>query len=161
MKKTFKKNKTELQKYWKNYIFQSVIATFSIFIVLLILRFSNAIVIASIGATVFVIFAMPGSITARPRSVIGGHLTGLIVGSLIFIIPFSSFYIGMLLLAASVGLSMFIMVMTDCEHPPACGTALGVAMLGFSWKVALTIIISSIILSIIHTVCKKIIRDLV
>jgi len=161
MKKTFKKNKTELQKYWKNYIFQSVIATFSIFIILLILRFSNAIVIASIGATVFVIFAMPGSITARPRSVIGGHLIGLIVGSLIFIIPFSTFYVEMLLLAASVGLAMFIMVMTDCEHPPACGTALGVAMLGFSWKVALTIIIASIILSTIHTVCKQIIRDLV
>jgi CBS-domain-containing membrane protein len=161
MKKIFQKNKTELQKYWKNYIFQSVIATISIFFVLVVLKFSNAIVIASIGATVFIIFAMPGSISARPRSVIGGHLIGLIVGSLIFIIPFSTFYTEMLLLAASVGLAMFIMVVTDCEHPPACGTALGVAMLGFSLKVALTIIISSIILSIIHTVCKKIILDLV
>ena len=161
MKKTFKKNKTELQKYWKNYIFQSVIATFSIFIILLILRFTNAIVIASMGATVFVIVAMPNSISARPRSVIGGHLTGLVVGSLISFISASYFYVDMLLLAASVGLSMFIMVMIDCEHPPACGTALGIALIGFSWKIAFAVVIFSILLAIIHVAFKNIIRDLV
>ena len=145
----------------KNYLFQSLFATVSVFLILIILKFSNAIVIASIGATVFIVFAMPNSVSARPRSIIGGHLTGLLVGSLISLIPFSSFYIEMLILAASVGISMFIMVMIDCEHPPACGTALGIALIGFSWEIAFAVVIFSILLAAIHDIFKNVIRDLV
>ncbi len=146
---------------WTYYIFQSIIATFSIFVVLLILRFSNAIVIASIGATVFIIFGMPNSVSARPRNVIGGHLTGLIFGSIFSFIPYSSHYEEMFLLALAVGFSMFVMVVMDTEHPPACGTALGIALLGFSWKVVITLLGSVILLSVIHVVFKKHIRDLI
>ncbi|MBN2017565.1 MAG: HPP family protein [Candidatus Cloacimonetes bacterium] len=161
MRKTFRKNKTELAQHWKNYLFQSLFATVSVFLILIILKFSNAIVIASIGATVFIVFAMPNSVSARPRSIIGGHLTGLLVGSLISLIPFSSFYIEILILAASVGISMFIMVMIDCEHPPACGTALGIALIGFSWEIAFAVVIFSILLAAIHDIFKNVIRDLV
>gem|GEM_PF-3680825 len=62
MKEKFHKFKAS----WFYYVFQSLIATHSIFIVLLILKFSNAIVIASIGATAFIVFAMPNSLTALP-----------------------------------------------------------------------------------------------
>ena len=37
----------------------------------------HAVVIASIGATAFIVFTMPRNITAKPRRVIGGHLAGL------------------------------------------------------------------------------------
>jgi hypothetical protein len=53
------------------------------------------------------------------------------------------------------------MVVIDTEHPPAAGTALGVAMTGISPDVFVTIIIISIvILSLIHHFFKPYLRDL-
>ena len=68
----------EFRRYWKHYVFQCLLATFVVFIVLLALSLKNAVIISSIGATAFIIFAMPKMVTANPRNVIGGHATGLI-----------------------------------------------------------------------------------
>ncbi|RLG73997.1 MAG: HPP family protein, partial [Thermoprotei archaeon] len=54
---------------WKNYVLQSLLATISIFIVLLFLSLQHAVVIASIGATTFIIFTMPNSIAAKSKNV--------------------------------------------------------------------------------------------
>jgi CBS-domain-containing membrane protein len=67
---------------WKNYFYQSFLATVVVFIVLLLLNMEHAVVIASIGATAFIVFTMPRNITTAPRRVIGGHLIGLFSGSL-------------------------------------------------------------------------------
>ena len=39
-----------------------------------------------------------------------------------------------LMAAASVGSGIFIMVVTDAEHPPAAGTTLGLVVHGWSWS---------------------------
>jgi len=67
----------EFKRLWKNYLYQSFLATIVVFIVLLLLNMEHAVVIASIGATAFIVFTMPRNITAAPRRVIGGHLIGL------------------------------------------------------------------------------------
>ena len=61
----------------------------------------------------------------------------------------------------SVGLAMFIMVVTDTEHPPAGATALGVSIHGFNIGVVITTLGSVIILSLIHHYFKRYLRDLV
>ena len=66
---------------WKSYVIQSSFAALSVFIIILILKMEHAVVIASIGATAFIVFAMPNNITAKPKKIIGGHLVGLITGS--------------------------------------------------------------------------------
>lgn len=68
----------KFRRYWKHYVFQCLLATFVVFIVLLALSLKNAVIISSIGATAFIIFAMPKMMTANPRNVIGGQATGLI-----------------------------------------------------------------------------------
>jgi hypothetical protein len=60
-----------------------------------------------------------------------------------------------------VGLTMFAMVATDTEHPPACGTALGVAISGWSLSVTLTILVSAIILAAAHVALARFLKDLV
>ena len=70
--------RAEFRKLWKNYLYQSCFATVVIFIILLLLSLEHAVVIASIGATAFIIFTMPRSVTAKPRRVIGGHTAGFI-----------------------------------------------------------------------------------
>ena len=151
----------ELRLYWKNYVLQSLAASASIFIVFLILTTEDAVIIASIGATAFIIFAMPESITAKPRNVIGGHITGIIVGALTALIPHQQTLTAVAVYSIAVGISMFIMVVIDTEHPPAAGTALGIAISGFSLSVTATLVLSALALSLIHHFFRRHLRDLV
>jgi len=152
---------SEFFNYWKNYVIQSILAIAAIFIVLLVLSLEHAVVIASIGSSVFVVFAMPNSVSSRPRSLIGGQLIGLLVGSIFGFFTLGSEISQMFAYSFAVGTSIFLMVVLDMEHPPAAGTALGVAITGYSNEAALALITSSILLSLIHQLFKPYLRDLV
>ena len=160
MKKSIKKIDREFRQHWKNYVLQSILATFSVFIVLYFLSLQHAVIIASIGATAFIIFAMPDSITAQPRNVIGGQLVGLFFGFLFSLVPPATMLSSMIVYSLAVGASILTMVIIDMEHPPAAGTALGVALTGITWEVFVAIVVSIILLSIIHVLFKPYIRDL-
>lgn len=146
---------------WKNYVYQSLFAALALFVVMLVLKMGQAVVIASIGATAFIIFAMPNSEAANPRRVIGGHIVGFISGTIFSVIVFDPFFFTALIYSLAVAVALFTMVITDTEHPPAAGTALGIAITGFSWDAAMAVIISVLILSLIHHFAKPYIKDLV
>jgi len=150
----------EFGRLWKNYLYQSFLATVVVFIVLLLLNMEHAVVIASIGATAFIVFTMPRNITAAPRRVIGGHLIGLFSGSLCALIPQPSVLTSIIVYSLAVGIAIFLMVALDAEHPPAGGTALGVAITGFSPSVVIAVLTSSIMLSLAHRFSKRFLRDL-
>ena len=162
MKNTIQKTLKKFVKYWKNYIFQSLLATFAVFLALLLLNIQKRpIIVASIGATAFIVFAMPKDVTAKSRNVIGGHLIGLISGSVCALIPHSIILPSILVYSLAVGIAIFVMVVVDAEHPPAAGTALGVVITGFSLSASIGVITSAIILSLIHHFAKSHLRDLV
>jgi CBS-domain-containing membrane protein len=56
---------------------------------------------------------------------------------------------------------MFIMVVVDVEHPPACGTALGIVVDGFSSELALAVVLSSLLLAAAHYFFKPYMKNLV
>ncbi len=145
---------------WLNYIYQSLLATAVVFVILLLLNLEHVVVIASIGATAFIIFTMPRNVTAAPRRVIGGHIIGFICGSAFAFIPHSTILTAVSVYSLAVGTSVFLMVALDAEHPPAGGTALGVAITGFSVSVMVAVLSSSIMLSLAHRFCKKYLKDL-
>lgn len=138
------------QANWKHYSFQSFLATLVLFIILIMLKLQNAVITASIGATAFIVFAMPDSITAGPRNVIGGHALGLFFGALCALIPHALWIQAALVYSLAVGLSILTMVVLDMEHPPAAGTALGIAISGATWPVAGALVFSILFLSLIH-----------
>ena len=160
MKKSFKKIDREFRQHWKNYVLQSILATIAVFIVLYFLSLQHAVIIASLGATAFIIFAMPDSITAQPRNVIGGQLVGLFFGFLFSLVPHSAALSAIIVYSCAVGASIFTMVVIDTEHPPAAGTALGVAITGITLEVFVAVVISVVLLSVIHVLFKPHIRDL-
>ena len=145
---------------WLNYIYQSLLATVVIFIILLLLNLEHVVVIASIGATAFIVFTMPRNITAAPRRVIGGHIVGFICGSAFAFIPHPTALTAIIIYSLAVGTAVFLMVALDVEHPPAGGTALGVAITGFSVSVMVAVLTSSIVLSLAHRFFKKYLKDL-
>ncbi|HAJ33778.1 MAG TPA: HPP family protein [Candidatus Atribacteria bacterium] len=149
----------KLKKYFPHYIVQSLLATITLTIILYFENiFTNTAVVASLGATTFIIFAMPKYTTARPRSVVGGHIIGIIVGIFCFyyyshIQNENNYFLSheilkILIPAISVGLSIFFMVITNTEHPPAAGTALGITIQGWSYSTILVILITIFLLSL-------------
>jgi len=154
----------EFKTFWKYYVFQSILATFAIFIVILLLQMQHVVVIASIGATAFLVFALPKSDLAQPINILGGYLVRLGCGYLCFLIPqpelFNTIAVPSFIYALAVGLSIFIMVVIDTEHPPAAGVALAVAINGLSLDATGAIIISAVVLSLIHICFKRYLRNL-
>ena len=150
----------EFPMLWKNYLYQSFLATIVVFIILVLLTVEHAVVIASIGASAFIVFTMPRNITAKPRRVIGGHLVGLLSGSLCALIPHNLPLTYIIVLSLAVGISIFLMVAIDVEHPPASGTGLGVAITGFSPGVMIAVITSSLVLSLAHHFSKRFLKNL-
>jgi len=80
-----RKTINEFRLFWKNYLFQSVLAVFALALAMLILNIGKRpVLIASVGATAFIAFAMPGKLAAKPKSIIGGHLIGFLSGAIFF-----------------------------------------------------------------------------
>ena len=154
----------EFRSYWKYFVFQSLLAALSVYLVLVILNPDEAVIIASLGATAFVVFALPEKVTAQPRNVIGGHIVGLLCGFLgawlLQMLPVHYNPVENAVYAFSVGLSIFIMVISDTEHPPAAGTALGVVTKGFSVHVIVGVLLFAVLFSIIRWLLRNRLRDL-
>ncbi|WP_233248500.1 HPP family protein [Desulfonatronum sp. SC1] len=154
-----------MKLYWKSYLFQCIAASATIFAILLLVSIHRKpIIIASLAASTFIVFTIPTYLTARPRNLICGHLVGLLCGIFVaeLIMPYfsPSMIVSEFWYAFAVGLSIFIMVATDTEHPPAAGTALGVVTLGFSLKLLFTVLISISFLAGVHYFFRNRLRDL-
>ncbi|RUM36398.1 MAG: hypothetical protein DSY57_05660, partial [Desulfobulbus sp.] len=93
-----------------------------------------------LGPSAFILFRMPMSAAAAPRTVLLSHLWGLTAG-------FAALFLGMFffphqasadpgvvsaasiaVLSLAMGLSSLAMIWLECNHPPATATALIVAM---------------------------------
>ena len=160
MRRSVLKMIEEFRLHWKHYVLQSLFATAAVFVVLYFLSLQDAVIIASLGASTFIVFAMPDSVTAKPRNVIGGHLVGLFWGWVFSAVPHVAVPASLGCYALAVGLSIFTMVVTDTEHPPAAGTALGIAITGISTSVLAAVVLGIVLLSLIHRFFKPWLRDL-
>ncbi|MDA1227846.1 MAG: HPP family protein [Chloroflexi bacterium] len=56
--------------------------------------------------------------------------------------------------ALSLGLSILFMAVTNTEHPPAAGTALGLIIHGFDWNLVLFVLLSALLMSLIRMVLR-------
>ena len=149
--------KDKFKKLWKYYILQSSLAACVLLILVLILGKDKMVVISAMGATSFIVFAMPKSVSAQTRHVIGGHLVGLACGTIFYFTPLP--YLVEYPLA--VGIAICIMVALDVEHPPAAGTALAVVINEVSPNVFVTIMVSALVLSQCRYYLRHYLKDLV
>jgi len=124
-----------------HYVLQTVLA-FGVIAVIVVAMgvLTSGTIVAALGASAFIVFAMPHYKTARTRNLVGGHVICLSIG-LVCSIPVrtipglgaNEIAIG-LIAAAAVSLSIFGMVVTDTEHPPAAGNALAFAVAPFGFE---------------------------
>lgn len=147
----------KFKKLWKYYLWQSSLAAVALCIIVLVLGKGKMVVISAMGATSFIVFAMPTAVSAQTRNVIGGHLVGLALGTIFYFVALP-YFLGYPLV---VGIAIFIMVALDVEHPPAAGTALAVVMNEVSPDVFVTIMASAVILSQCRYYLRHRLKDLI
>ncbi len=150
---------SKFRRNWKHYVGQSLFATMIFAAILIALNVQmRPIITASVGATAFIVFALPSDVTADPRNILGGHSIGVLCGAISATIMVPSYEIAFYSLA--VGLSIFFMVITDLEHPPASGTALGITVSGLSFNVVATLLCCVAALAAVRHVFRGHLRDL-
>lgn len=116
-------DKVSLKNY-KNYLLQSALAAVALYIALnLPVIVTKPLLIAAVGSTAFIVFAMPFNKTAQPKNVIGGHLVSGLIGLGIFFLS-QAFLPDIMAISLGVGLAILAMTSLDLEHPPAGGTVI-------------------------------------
>ena len=147
------------------YVFQTVLMALSVMGILYLLHgIAEGAVVASFGASAFIVFTVPRKALSNPRHVIGGSFIGVIIAWFLHVLSFSLGLRGdkheLIYGALAVGFSMFIMVITDTEHPPGAGIALGLVMDGFDYRTAVITILALIVLSLARWFLKPFLIDL-
>lgn len=148
---------TKFKKLWKYYILQSLLGTATLFILVLVLGKDRIVVISAMGATAFILFAMPNTVSAKTKNVIGGHLVGLGSGTIFYFTSLPYF----LEYPWAVGITILVMVALDVEHPPAAGTALAVVINEVSPDVFVTIMTSALVMSQCRYYLRHRLKDLI
>ena len=137
------------------YFLQCGMAFLTILSILLVLNvFEQTALIASLGASAFIVFAMPGSYSAKPRSIVGGYVFGISMclifnamarSSYVTALPISAVLEYTFFSAVAVGFTILCMVIFNVEHPPAAGMALGLVLQ--SWEPgSLILVIAAIVM---------------
>ena len=126
---------------------------------------TNGAVVAALGASAFIVFAMPKHDTAQPRRLLGGHAVCMAVGLLCSVplrfglLASTTLTVGAMA-ATAVALAMLGMVVTNTEHPPAAGNALGFAIGTVDLDHALFTVGAVLLLALAHRLLRPWLRDL-
>lgn len=139
----------KFKEHKSNFIFQCLLSTISLTIILLFLDIiKESAIITALGASSFIVFAMPHRYTSQDKRILGGYIVGLSIGFVFYFISISSLLtiifspriIIIFSAAAAVGISIFIMVIFNVEHAPACGVALGLVINEWTYQTMVFII---------------------
>lgn len=144
---------------WRGYLFASLLCGVTLLVTLLLLGIQQQVIVASLGATSFVVLAMPKSRAARTAATIGGQSLGLLCGGLASLVPHETLLATAVINALAVALCALAMLATRYKHPPAAGTALGISVTGIDAGVVLTVVGSTLIISTIRILTLNAIPD--
>ena len=159
----------KIRKNIKSYVFQSLLTFICVFIALCFHQLFGGIIVASLGASSFIIFITPHTRSSKTRCIIGGYICGAIAGILFSFlhgyISGLSFegvsYALILVCAAAAALTTLLMITTGLVHPPAAALALGLASDRECLKTAMAAVIGVIILCTARRLLKKYVKDLI
>jgi CBS-domain-containing membrane protein len=152
------------------YILQCALATLIIAIVLVFLDvLTHTATVAALGASSFIAFTMPAYDVSKPRFMIGGYLVGISVGCFCHFLSLSPWMASLFVSqrtssivfgALSVGLAIFLMVVTDTEHAPATSVALGLMLEKWDYLTLVFVLCGIIFISTLKWLLKPVLKNL-
>ena len=153
----------------KRYAMQCGLAGLVVLVLLLVLdAFTQTVLIAALGASAFIAFAVPRSTHSSPRHIIGGYVVGIIAGTLmatlktmIDVSGTADHAVMVIFGAIAISLAMFTMVVTRTEHPPAAALALGLVLNEWNLLTLFVVLCGVIGLSVIKQLILPALLDLI
>jgi len=154
----------------RRYLLQCALAGLVVLILLLVLdAVTQTVLIAALGASAFIAFAVPRSLHSGPRNLIGGYLIGMSAGALMSVLntvmdisdATAAHAVVIVFGALAISLAMFMMVVTRSEHPPAAALALGLVLNQWDMLTLAVILTGVIALSICKRLVLPMLMDLV
>jgi CBS-domain-containing membrane protein len=155
---------------FKRYALQCGLAGFVVLLLLLILdTVTQTVLIAALGASAFIAFAVPWSPHSGPRNMIGGYAIGIVAGCLMATLASAMNVQGagaahavmVIFGAMAISLAMFTMVVTRTEHPPAAALALGLVLNEWNLLTLAVVMAGIIALSLIKRLVLPMLLDLI
>ena len=148
---------------------QCGLAGLVVLVLLLVLdAVTQTVLIAALGASAFIAFAVPRSLHSGPRSLIGGYVVGILVGALMgalnTMIEVSAGFDHAIMIfcgAIAISLAMFTMVVTRTEHPPAAALALGLVLNEWTLLTLIVVLLGVIALSVVKQLVLPALLDLI
>lgn len=147
------------------YLLQCGLAAATIVVILLFLDvISHTAIIATLGASAFIVFTMPRQYCSRPRPFLGGYLVGMTVGCLCCLLSHAQFLNPLLLTprtssivfgALAVGAAILLMTITNTEHPPATGMALGLVLNEWDYQTLIFILLAILFMAGVRHLLKS------
>ena len=155
---------------WR-YLSQCFLAALTIFVILLFLDILNeAAIIAALGASAFIVFTMPTKYSSEPRRLIGGYIVGVLIGCSFYFLSISTEFASLfgnhqlsltIFASLAVGIAMFIMAVTNSEHAPAAGIALGLVLNEWDYVTIIFILGAILWMAGVRKLLKPLLMDLI
>lgn len=154
---------------FKRYALQCGMAGLVVLLLLLVLdAVTQTVLIASIGASAFIAFAVPRSLLSGHRHMIGGYVVGMLAGVVMaslnnWIDPPGGWDHAVMVVfgALAIGTAMFLMVITRTEHPPAASLALGLVLNEWTLTTLVVILTGVVLLSVVKRLVLPVLLDLI
>ena len=155
---------------FKRYALQCGLAGVAVLLLLLILdAVTQTVLIAALGSSAFIAFAVPRSLHSGPRHMIGGYAIGMVSGCLMAILETSlapqgaaaAHAVMIIFGAMAISFAMFMMVVTRTEHPPAAALALGLVLNEWDLLTLAVVMAGIVALSIIKRLVLPMLLDLI
>ena len=155
---------------FKRYALQCGLAGLAVVILLLVLdAVTQTVLIAALGASAFIAFAVPHSLHSSPRHMIGGYVIGILSGCLMAMLASAmnissdavAHAVVVIFGALAISLAMFTMVVTRTEHPPAAALALGLVLNEWNLLTLIVVLSGIVALSLIKRLVLPWLLDLI
>lgn len=130
-----------------------------LWVILLAQDIISGAIVAAIASSVAIVFFVPHSVASSPFRIVGGHLSAVVAAYIVIAIALlfpdsvaDATWFNDLTGAVALGLVVLLMSMTNTEHAPAAGTALGLGVRGVPWEAVLFIITAAVIVAVARIV---------
>jgi CBS-domain-containing membrane protein len=153
----------------KRAVVQCALAGAVVLLLLLVLdAVTQTVLIAALAASAFTAFAVPRSLHADTRHLVGGYVVGMTAGCLMSSIyaalPIANITVDHAVMivfgALAISLAMIVMIFTRTEHPPAAALALGLVLNEWNGTTLLVILAGIVGLSLIKRLVLPALMDL-
>ncbi len=130
---------------------------------------TQTVLIAALGSSAFIAFAVPRSLHSGPRHLVGGYVVGMAVGCVVSLAfkllpiadPVVEHAVMILFGAIAISLAMLAMVVTRTEHPPAAALALGLVLNEWDLVTLIVVMAGIVALSLVKRLVLPTLMDLI